>query len=55
MNFSPELKLPIQIIYKSTNEKSSLGGFAWYSPQLESTAYYDKDDVLWSTPWGIHK
>ena len=51
-NFSPELKLPIQIIYKSTNEKTNLLGFAWYSPQLESTAYYDKDGVLWITPWG---
>ena len=51
-NFSPELKLPIQIIYKSTNEKTNLLGFAWYSPQLESTAYYDKDGVHWITPWG---
>ena len=51
-NFSPELKLPVQLIYNSSVEKSGLFGFAWRSPQLESTAYYDKDGVLWVTPWG---
>ena len=51
-NFSPELQLPIQLIYKSSNESSGIFGFAWYSPQLESMAYYDKDGVLWVTPWG---
>ena len=51
-NFSPELKLPVQLIYNSSVEKSGLFGFAWCSPQLESTAYYDKDGVLWVTPWG---
>ena len=52
VNFSPELKLPIQLLYNSNREKSGIFGFAWYSPQLESTAYYDKDGVLWVTPWG---
>ncbi len=52
VNFSPELKLPIQLKYNSAVEKSGLFGFAWRSPQLESTAYYDKDGVLWLTPWG---
>ena len=51
-NFSPELKLPVQLVYNSSIEKSGLFGFAWRSPQLESTAYYDKDGVLWVTPWG---
>ena len=51
-NFSPELKLPVQLFYNSSGEKSGLFGFAWRSPQLESTAYYDKDGVLWVTPWG---
>ncbi len=51
-NFSPELKLPVQLVYNSSVEKSGLFGFAWSSPQLESTAYYDKDGVLWVTPWG---
>ena len=51
-NFSPELKLPVQLVYNSSVEKSGLFGFAWCSPQLESTAYYDKDGVLWVTPWG---
>ena len=51
-NFSPELKLPVQLVYSSSVEKSGLFGFAWCSPQLESTAYYDKDGVLWVTPWG---
>ena len=51
-NFSPELKLPVQLVYNSLVEKSGLFGFAWCSPQLESTAYYDKDGILWITPWG---
>ena len=51
-NFSPELRLPIQLLYNSTSEKSGIFGFGWRSPQLESSAYYDKDGVLWMTPWG---
>lgn len=51
-NFSPELRLPIQILYDSANEKTGMFGFAWSSPQLESSAYYDKDGALWTTPWG---
>ena len=51
-NFSPELKLLVQLVYNSSIEKSGLFGVAWRSPQLESTAYYDKDGVLWVTPWG---
>ena len=50
-NFSAELKFPIQLVYNSNSEKSGLVGFAWVIPQLESSAYYDKDGVLWQTPW----
>ena len=51
-NFSPELRLPVQLIYDSSVEKTGAFGFAWRSPQLESTAAFDKDGVLWVTPWG---
>lgn len=51
-NFSPELRLPIQLVYNSASEKTGMFGFAWSSPQLESSAYYDKDGALWTTPWG---
>ena len=33
-------------------EKTGIFGFAWRSPQLESSAVWDKDGVLWTTPWG---
>ena len=52
VNFSPEVRLPIQLIYRSASEKTGLFGYAWSSPQLESSAKYDKDGVLWITPWG---
>lgn len=51
-NFSPELRYPFQLIYNSAREENGIFGFAWYAPQLESTAYYDKDGILWITPWG---
>ncbi len=51
-NFSPELRLPIQLVYRSDSQKNGMFGFAWSSPQLESMAFYDKDAVLWTTPWG---
>ncbi len=51
-NFSPELRFPIQIIYNSASESSGIFGYAWNSPQLESSAFFDKDGVLWTTPWG---
>ena len=52
VNFSPEIRLPIQLIYNSASEKTGMFGYAWNSPQLESSAKYDKDGVLWVTPWG---
>ena len=26
--------------------------FAWRSPQLESSAAWDRDGMLWTSPWG---
>ena len=51
-NFSPDLRYPIQLIYQSASEKTGIFGFAWSSPQLESSACYDKDGILWTTLWG---
>lgn len=51
-SFSPDLRYPIQLIYQSASEKTGIFGFAWSSPQLESSACYDKDGILWTTPWG---
>jgi len=52
VNFSPEVRLPIQLVYRSVSEKTGMFGYAWSSPQLESSAKFDKDGVLWTTPWG---
>ncbi len=51
-NFTPELRCPVQLMYESASEKTGLFGFAWRSPQLESSAVWDRDGVLWTTPWG---
>ena len=51
-NFAPEMRIPIEIIYKSANEKSGAFGFAWRCPQLESSVKWSKDSLLWTTPWG---
>ena len=51
-NFTPELRGPVQLVYESASEKTGLFGFAWRSPQLESSAVWDRDGVLWTTPWG---
>ena len=51
-NFTPELAWPVQLIYSSVSEKTGAFGFAWRSPQLESSAAWDKDGLLWVTPWG---
>ena len=37
-NFSPELRLPIQLAYLSSNRKAGMFGHGWRSPQLESSA-----------------
>ncbi len=51
-NATPELAYPIELTYESFAEKTGIFGFAWHSPQLESSAAWDKDGVLWTTPWG---
>lgn len=37
-NATPELSYPIELTYESFSEKTGLFGFAWRSPQLESSA-----------------
>ena len=49
---SPELTMPIELVYESYSEKTGAFGFAWRSPQLESSAAWDKDGMLWTSPWG---
>ena len=49
---SPELTMPIELVYESSSEKTGTFGFAWRSPQLESSAVWDKDGMLWTSPWG---
>ncbi|MBR1587553.1 MAG: hypothetical protein IJ658_04425, partial [Kiritimatiellae bacterium] len=51
-NFTPELSYPVQLVYESASERTGIFGYAWRSPQLESSAAWDKDGVLWTTPWG---
>ena len=49
---SPELTMPVELVYESSSEKTGVFGFAWRSPQLESSAAWDKDGMLWTSPWG---
>ena len=49
---SPELTIPVELVYESSSEKTGAFGFAWRSPQLESSAAWDKDGMLWTSPWG---
>ena len=49
---SPELTMPVELVYESSSEKTGAFGFAWRSPQLESSAVWDKDGMLWTSPWG---
>jgi len=51
-NFSPEVRLPIQLVYTSSSRQSGPFGYGWRSPQLESSAVPQRDGVLWTTPWG---
>ena len=50
--FSPDLALPVELVYDSGSEKCGPFGFAWRSPQLESSTVWDKDGMLWTSPWG---
>ena len=51
-NFSPEVRLPIQLVYKSTTQKTGPFGYGWSCPQLESSAVPQQDGVVWTAPWG---
>ena len=51
-NFSPELRCPVELVYESASEKTGIFGYAWRSPQLESSAFWEKDGLLWTSPWG---
>ena len=35
---SPELTMPVELVYDSSSEKTGAFGFAWRSPQFESSA-----------------
>ena len=51
-NFSPELRLPVQIFYDSSVKEDGLVGLGWKIPQLESSALPTKDGAIWTAPWG---
>lgn len=51
-NFSPELRLPVQIFYDSSVKEEGLVGFGWKIPQLESSAIPNEHGAVWTTPWG---
>ena len=51
-NFSPELRLPVQIFYDSSVKEEGLVGFGWKIPQLESSATPNEHGAVWTTPWG---
>lgn len=48
-NFTPELSYPVEVAYESFSERTGIFGFAWRYPQLESSATWDKDGVLWTS------
>ena len=50
--FAPELMMPIELVYSSSSENSGVFGYGWSSPQLESSLKWDKDGLLWRSPWG---
>ena len=51
-NFSPELRLPIQIFYDSSVKDEGIAGVGWKIPQLESSAVPSENGAIWTTPWG---
>lgn len=50
-NFSPELRMPVQIFYDSSCKEEGLVGYGWKIPQLESSAIPEKNGAIWTTPW----
>jgi hypothetical protein len=51
-NFSPELRIPLQLVYDSTADKNGLFGAVWNMPQLESRVFPKGKGAEWITPWG---
>ena len=49
---APELRIPVELVYESSSEASGAFGFGWCCPQLESSVKWEKDGLLWTTPWG---
>lgn len=49
---SPELQIPVELVYNSSSDSSGAFGHGWRSPQLESSVRWERDGVLWTTPWG---
>ena len=49
---SPELQIPVELVYDSSSDSSGAFGFGWRLPQLESSVRWERDGVLWTTPWG---
>ena len=49
---APELRIPVELVYESSSEASGAFGFGWRCPQLESSVKWEKDGLLWTTPWG---
>ncbi len=51
-NFSPELRMPLQLTYNSAANKNGIVGPVWQITQLESRAFPKGKGVEWITPWG---
>ena len=49
---APELQIPVELVYDSSSDSSGAFGFGWRSPQLESSVRWERDGLLWTTPWG---
>ena len=49
---SPELQIPVELVYDSSSDSSGAFGRGWRSPQLESSLRWERDGLLWTTPWG---
>lgn len=50
-NFSPELRLPVQLVYASSSKRTGLFGYAWNCPQLESFISPHFNMLEWVSPW----
>ena len=51
-NFSPEFRMPLQLVYDSGKNKNGIVGSVWNIPQLESRAFPKGKGVEWISPWG---